>query len=80
MPGKTGLWWDNLRANKMSADEWRKNFRMNEIDFQSLVDLLHPYLAPIDNAVRLDSLTVDKKVALCLCIVPQGSSRLPHGM
>ena len=76
-PGRTGQWWDNLRDNKMPADEWRKNLRMNVSEFQNLVDLLYPYLAPSENAVRIDSLTVAKKVALCLYYLKdQGGYRM----
>ena len=39
IPGRTGLWWDNLRDNKMPANEWRKNLRMNRLEFLNLVKL-----------------------------------------
>ena len=76
-PGRTDLWWDNLRNDLMPPSEWKNNVRMDKETFYELVGLLSPMLDPEPNTFRPDSLPADKKVAMSLYYLKdQGGYRM----
>ena len=43
-PGRCNEWWDNFITQRVAAEEWEENFRMNRETFLKLCDNLRPSL------------------------------------
>ena len=43
-PGRCNEWWNNFITQRVTADEWKENFRMNRETFLKLCDDLSPSL------------------------------------
>uniref|UniRef100_A0A1X7VT90 Uncharacterized protein n=1 Tax=Amphimedon queenslandica TaxID=400682 RepID=A0A1X7VT90_AMPQE len=43
-PGRTSLWWDNMRRGETVDEEWKENLRMSKPSFLKLCDELHPFI------------------------------------
>ena len=41
-PGRCNEWWDNFITQRVTAEEWKENFRMNRETFLKLCDDLWP--------------------------------------
>lgn len=64
-PGRTPLWWENLRNNVAVIEEWQENLRMSQTTFNKLCDELRPYLTKKETTMR-KPLDVETQVALTL--------------
>ena len=61
-PGRCNEWWDNFITQRVTAEEWKENFRMNRETFLKLCDDLRPSLE--GQATRMQMpLSVEKQVA-----------------
>ena len=45
-PGRTNLWWRNMKEDKCLEEDCKKNFRMSKVVFLKLVDELRPFISP----------------------------------
>ena len=64
-PGRCNEWWDNFITQRVTAEEWKENFRMNRETFLKLCDDLRPSLE--GQATRMQMpLSVEKQVAVTL--------------
>ena len=64
-PGRDNEWWDNFITQRVTAEEWKENFRMNRETFLKLCDDLRPSLE--GQATRMQMpLSVEKQVAVTL--------------
>ena len=64
--GRTGQWWVNMINNRLSEEEWKKNFRLSRTQFFSLLEELHPHITPKPNSPNHRALAADKKLAITL--------------
>ena len=76
-PGRTDLWWENLRSGKMSPDEWKSNLRISKDDFTKLISMLKPYAKERSTKIRKDVISFEKRVAITLYYLKdQGSMKM----
>ena len=61
-PGRCNEWWDNFIIQRVTAEEWKENFRMNCETFLKLCDDLRPSLEGQATRMRMP-LSVEKQVA-----------------
>ena len=64
-PGRRNEWWDNFIAQRVTAEEWKENFRMSRETFLKLCDDLRPSLEGRATGMRMP-LPVEKQVAVTL--------------
>ena len=64
-PGRCSEWWDNSITQRVTAEEWKENFRMNHETFLKLCDDLRPSLEGQATRTRMPS-SVEKQVAVTL--------------
>ncbi len=64
-PGRTPLWWENLKNNIAVIEEWQENFRMSQPTFKKLCEELRPYLTKKETNMR-KPLDVETQVAITL--------------
>ena len=64
-PGRTSLWWDNLRAGLSIEEEWKENFRMSRSSFFKLCDELRPHIEKKTTTMR-SPIDVEKQVGITL--------------
>ena len=60
-PGRCNEWRHNFITQRVTAEEWKKNFRMNRETFLKLCDDLRPSLEGQDTRMRMP-LSVEKQV------------------
>ena len=65
-PGRTDTWWQNLLSGKLAEEEWKENLRMTRDDFLELLSLIESFFRERSDAVRKDTLSLGKRVALTL--------------
>ena len=65
-PGRTDTWWQILLSGKLAEGEWKKNLRMTRDDLLELLSLIEPFFCERSDAVRKDTLSLGKRVALTL--------------
>ena len=51
-PGRTNLWWRNMKENKCLEEDCKKDFRMSKVEFLKLVDELRPFISPNPRSPR----------------------------
>ena len=51
-PGRTNLWWRNMKEDKCLEEDCKKNFRMSKVVFLKLVDELRPFISPNPRSPR----------------------------
>ena len=51
-PGRTDLWWRNMKEDRCLEEDWKKNFRMSKAEFLKLVDELRPFISPNPRSPR----------------------------
>ena len=57
-PGRTNLWWENVRNGVAHVDVWKKNFRLTRDLFYELLNKLEPHIrikGAIPNTRALDA-------------------------
>ena len=64
-PGRTNAWWNGLIGEIVVPEEWRENFRMNQVSMKRLAEELRPYSEGKDTIMR-SSVDVLKQVAITL--------------
>ena len=64
-PGRTSLWWENVKNNLTVVEEWQENFRMSRQTFLKLCNELRPHLTKRETIMR-KPLDVETQVALTL--------------
>eukprot|EP00117_Sycon_ciliatum_P030278 scpid36435/ scgid23911/ len=64
--GRSDDFWKNVSSGKLSAGEWKKNFRMDEQSFNELVQELEPYISPLSASPNYRKLSADVKLAITL--------------
>ena len=64
-PGRTSLWWDNLRGGVAVDEEWKENFRMSKSSFFKLCDELRPHLEK-KATIMWSPIDVEKQVGITL--------------
>ena len=62
-PGRCNEWWYNFITQRVTAEEWKENFRMNRETFLKLCDDLRPSLEGQATRMRMP-LSVEKQVAV----------------
>lgn len=76
-PGRTDLWWVKLNTGELLQEEWCKNLRIDINAFMIIVDELRQVIAPSDRSFRSDTISAEKKLAMCLYYLKdQGSFRM----
>ena len=64
-PGRTSLWWNNLRTGVSVDVEWKENFRMSKSSFLKLCDELRPHIEKQTTVMR-SPINVEKQVGIAL--------------
>ena len=64
--GRTDQWWINMLGNNLPDEEWRKNFRMSQADFNKLLEDLLPHISPHENSPNYRAIPAKKKLAITL--------------
>ena len=64
--GRSVQWWVNMINNRLSEEEWKKNFRLSRTQFFSLLEELQPHITPKPNSPNHRALAADKKLAITL--------------
>ena len=62
-PGRSSLWWDNLRTGVTVDEEWKENFRLSKSSFFKLCDELRPHIEKQTTVMR-SSISVEKQVGI----------------
>ena len=61
-PGRTDLWWRNIKEDRCLEEDWKKNFRMSKAEFLKLVDELRPFISTNPRSPR-PGISAEKKVS-----------------
>ena len=61
-PGRTDLWWRNMKEDRCLEEDWKKNFRMSKAEFLKLVDELRPNISSNPRSPR-PGILAEKKVS-----------------
>ena len=64
-PGRTSAWSDNFLNGVMLEEEWKENFRMSQVGFFKLCDLLRPYIEHQVTIMRTP-VSVETQIAVTL--------------
>ena len=64
-PGRTSLWWDNIRNGTSLEEEYKENFRMCKANFQKLCSELRPFITQHKTNMRAP-IDVETQVAVYL--------------
>ena len=64
-PGRTALWWENLKSGLTLAEEWKENSRITKSSFSKLCDELCPYIQKKTTIMR-SPIDTEKQVAITL--------------
>ena len=76
-PGHTDLWWYRLNTGELLQEEWCKNLKIDINTFMTIVEELLPAITPSENSLRRDTISAEKKLAMCLYYLKdQGSYRM----
>ena len=67
-PGRTAVWWDNLKNGLVIPKEWNENFRMSKERLDKLCFLLKPFIEKQNTYLR-KSISVEKQGAVVLYYV-----------
>ena len=64
-PGRTSLWWDNIRNGISLVEDYKANFRMGKTNFVKLSEELRPYLEKKETVMR-KPIDVETQLAVTL--------------
>jgi hypothetical protein len=65
--GRSDTWWTNMITGKViEPNEWKDNFRLSRNEFESLHELLAPYITPNPNSPNPIPVNSHKRLALTL--------------
>ena len=64
--GRSNAWWEKFQGDKVSASEWKDNFRMTKQSFYELCEIAHHYLVKKKTTRFRAPVSVDTQGAMFL--------------